>query len=457
MTAAAFGSDELRRIFGLPRNGTDSRFTSVSTDTRDLKPGSLFIALRGERFDGADFLEEAAARGALGAVVPRGREDVKIDLEWFPVADPARALADLAAHYRMRRGARVVGVTGSSGKTTVKEMIGHALGGVLRVHRTRGNLNNQIGVPLSILAAPEEAEVWVLELGSSAPGEIARLAEISAPDDAVVTTVGPAHLEGLGDEIGVMAEKMALLRGAAPEGAVVVGEIPAVLPKEARRLRRDTVVAGLGPACDFVPDRWHVGPAGVAFERRGVEYRVGVGGEHHLRDALLAAAVAESLGVPAREAALGLANYRPVGMRGALRQLGRLTVVADCYNANPESFEAAIRYCIEAFPGRRLTAAVGSMLELGARAAEAHRAVAKRIVEAGFELVVATGDFREAFESISRPNGTTVLQSEGPEDMWAALGSHLTGEEVVLVKASRGVRLERVVERLEEQFGGATG
>lgn len=457
MSLPSFGSDELRRVFGLPRNGSERRFTSVSTDTRTLQAGALFFALKGERYDGADFLAEAAARGARGAVVPRGREVPGLDLEWFPVADPARALEALAAHYRMRRGAWVVGITGSSGKTTVKEMLALALGATRRVHRTAGNLNNKIGVSLTLLSAPEEAEVWVVELGTSAPGEIAHLTEIASPDDAVVTTVGPAHLEGLGDEAGVLREKLDLVRGASPRGRVVVGERPLSLPTAAREIRPDAVVAGLGEGCDFRPDRWEVGPAEVRFVRRGVEYRVPAGGEHHLRDAVIAVAAASALGVPSEAAASALAAYRPLGLRGALRQLGGLTVIADCYNANPESFEAAIRWCAEAFPGRRLAAVVGSMRELGARAGEAHRSVARRLVEAGFALVVAGGDFREAFAAVGPANGTTVVPSRDAEGMWTELASRLHGDEVLLVKGSRGERLERVIERLESGLGGEAG
>jgi len=450
-----FRSAELRSILGLPDAEADHAYASVSTDSRSAEADSLFVALRGPRFDGMDFLSDAAAAGAIGAVVPEDRPLPDVDLGWFPVPDPLIALGALAAAHRSKSEARVVGVTGTSGKTTVKEMIAAALTDS-RVHRTEGNLNNQIGLPLSILRAPSDADVWVLELGSSEPGEIARLTDIARPDDAVVTTVGQAHLEGFGDVAGVLDEKLALVIGACASGSVVVGERPPELGEAARHARPDTVVAGLGPACDYRPQRCESDADHVSFTRAGVTVRVEAGGLHHLRDALIAAAVAEALGTPPDRIAAGLARFRPLALRSVVRQAGKLTVVADCYNANPESFGAAIEFCTQAFPGRRLAAVVGTMLELGERSAPAHRDVARALLDAGFELVVATGEFGGAFDAVaSFANGRIVLGVEGVAEASEVLAEHLQGDEVVLVKASRGVRLESVVERLVTSFGAS--
>ncbi len=441
----------------------DVRFTAVCADSREVGPGALFVALPGERHHGADFLEAAAAAGADGAVVPSGRQRPELDLVWFPVDDPLGALADLARWRRRRTAARVVGVTGSSGKTTVKEMIAAALGAARRVYATPGNYNSKVGLPLTILAAPGDAEVWVLEMGASEPGEIGILAGIAAPDDAVVTTVGPAHLEWFGSVEGVLREKLSLVRGASREGAVVVGERPPELAAAARRLRPDSVVAGIEAGADFRPEpteRHGTSPGRAWFERDGVRFEVAAGGLHHLRDALIAAAVAEALGVPAAEAARGLRSFRPLGLRGALRRLGRLDVLADCYNANPESFEAAVRYLAEAFPARRRVAVIGTMLEMGEAGPAAHRAVLEGIVEAGFALVAATGDFAApaaALEAEDRTPDTRFLRAEDPMTVWPALGAALRGDEAVLLKASRGVRLERLLERLEARFGEEAG
>jgi UDP-N-acetylmuramoyl-tripeptide--D-alanyl-D-alanine ligase len=446
--AARFTAPEVRQVLGLPAGEPAGDFSSISTDTRDLKPGALFVALRGDRFDGADFVDLAERLGAAGAVVSAGSDHADVGFPVFTVADTTTALGDLARHHRRRCGARVVGVTGSSGKTTVKEMLAHALGSEKRVHATRGNLNNQVGLPLSILCAEEDADVWVLELGTSEPGEIERLTSIAEPDDAVITTVGPAHLEGLGDVAGVLEEKLDLLRGASASGCAVVGELPEELPVRAREVRRDVVTAGLGPRSDFRPSRWTVGPEQACFTLAGLDYSVPVGGEHHLRDALIAAATATGLGVSPVGVARGLAEYRPVGLRGALIRVKGLTVVADCYNANPESFAAAIRYCSDVFPGRRLAAVVGSMLELGTAESAAHSEVAADLVRAGFTFIMALGAFQPAFQAMSLPEGVRLLTPPTVKAAADALAGELQGDEVLLVKASRGVKLEGVIDSL---------
>lgn len=450
-------SNEIRTLLELPLSDDGREYRGAATDSREVEGGQLFVALPGERVDGADFLTHAAAGGALGAIVRAGREDPDLPLEYFPVQDPLAALGSLAAGVRARSKARVIAVTGSSGKTTVKEMVALAIGGDRRVYRTEGNLNSQVGLPLTILRAPDDADVWVLEVGASEPGEIAKLAAIAAPDDAIVTTVGPAHLEAFGDEARVLDEKLDLARGASSAGAVVVGELPHVLAESARSIRPDTIVAGLGPDADVAPSRWEIEAERVGFERDRVWIEVAAGGEHHLRDALIATAIAEVVGVPLGMIAEGLSAYAPVGHRGAVVQLGGLTVLADCYNANPESFRAAIALCRDLYPGRRLVAFVGSMLELGDHEAAAHRGTARELVDSGFEAVAATGAFAAAFDGASSDGSTRVWTAEQADDVWEPFANDLRGDEVVLVKGSRGARLERVLGWLEDAFGTVDG
>lgn len=444
-----FGSAQVREALGLPPDGSGLSYTSVSADTRTLQPGALFVALKGARHDAVNLLSQAEEKGALGAVVPEGRSLPVTGLELFGVGDTAKALGDLAAWRRRATEVRVVGITGSSGKTTVKEMAASALGGRYRVYKTAGNLNSQVGLPLAILDAPDDSELWVLELGASEPGEIARLAEVAAPTDAVITTVGPAHLEFFGNVERVLAEKLTLVEAASPEGAVVVGERPEMLAAGALRLRPDAIVAGTGKAATWRPDEYAVEAAEISFTRQRTTYRVPAGGRHHLADAIIVAALADALGVPPADAAHGLSAYRPLGMRSALEQFGALTVIADCYNANPESFAAAIEYVAEAFPDRRRVAVVGTMLELGDVAAAAHREVAEQLVRAHFDLVAATGDFVAAFQGLKiGRNGTGLVAADAVDRLWEELRGRLAGDEVVLVKASRGVRLEAIVDRL---------
>ena len=456
---ARFESHEVRRALGLPRAESARQYTSVAIDSREVERGGLFVALPGERVDGADFVPQAARRGAVGAIVPADRSFDIEGLELFAVADTLRALGDLARFARRRSGARVVGVTGSSGKTTVKEMLALALAEHGDTWATPGNLNSLTGLPLTILRATPGASYWVLEMGSNAPGEIARLAAIAEPDDAVVTTVGKAHLEGFGDIEGVLREKLALVRGAQPAGRVVVGDLPPTLPAAARRIREDVIVAGLEETSDFRPERHETGAESARFDHGGVTYALQVGGEHHLRDAVIAAALAAALGVPAEAAARGLSRYRPIGMRGAIVRAGKLTIVADCYNANPESFEAAIRFCETSFPGRPRSAVVGTMLELGPDAPTAHRATARRLLEAGFGRIFPLGAFRDAFADVAARtetdgNAARVSAVDSIEAVVEELLSGASPGEVVLVKASRGERLERVVEALAARADG---
>ena len=446
-------SNDIRPVLGIPRQYEQARlYQGASSDSRTIQPGELFIALKGERYDGADFLAGAAARGAPGAIVQAGREDPTLPLEYFAVPDPLRALGDLAAHFRRASTATVIAITGSSGKTTVKEMIACALSESRQVYRTEGNLNSQIGLPLTILRAPADADVWVLEVGASEPGEIGRLAEIARPDHVVITTVGAAHLEFFGDVAGVLREKMELAHGASGRGALVVGEEPAMLVAAARTHRGDAVVAGIGPHANFTPEMHAARPDRIEFRRGGERFALAVGGEHHLRDALIAAAVAEAIRVPSADAARGLARYEPLGMRGAIRRIGGLTVLADCYNANPDSFRAAIAQARELLPGRRRAAFAGSMLELGADETPAHRDIADALLAAGFDPIAATGIFADA--PFDAPGSASVLPAHDPVHVLESFADALEGDEVVLVKGSRGARLERVIEYLEARFGG---
>ena len=454
--APALRSGWIRAALGLDAGGTggtaEQAFTGVSFDSRTLKPGELFIALAGARHDGADFLPQAAARGAPGAVVRAGREDPALEMEYFAVADPLRAFGDLAARARRESGATVVAITGSSGKTTVKEMIACALSGSRRVYRTEGNYNSQVGLPLTILRASPNADTWVLEVGASEPGEIGRLAEIARPDHVVITTVGSAHLECFGDVAGVLREKMSLAYGASGRGALVVGEEPAMLAAAARAHRPDAIVAGFGPGADFAPEAYRVEADRIEFRRGGMRVALGVGGEHHLRDALLAAALAASLDMPSDAVARGLSRYEPLGLRGALRRIGGLTVLADCYNANPDSFRAALAQTRDLLPGRRRAVFAGSMLELGSEEAKAHRELGDEMRAAGFDVIAATGLFCDApFDGV---RGQDLIRAEDPEAALRPFADALEGDEVVLVKGSRGARLERVIDALETRFGG---
>ena len=425
-------------------------FSNVSTDTRRLTPGTLFVALTGDRFDAHDFLKDAEARGATAAVVRRGTPR-QPGLPFFEVDDTLAALGLLARARRraLPAGAPVVAITGSSGKTSAKEMIRAALAARWRVHATTGNLNNLVGVPLTILDTPADAEALVVEAGASVPGEIAKLRAIIEPTIAVITNASFAHVEGFGSIAGVMREKLALVDGVR---VAVVGTEPAELAAEARRRTR-TVVAGRAPAADVRPEAADLDDAGRPVVRwRGRTFTLPVVGLHQVENAMIALAVAEEAGVDAAAAVDRLAGVTLPAGRGSLVQLDGLTVIDDTYNANPASMRAALEFAAAYAEHHRrpLAVVVGSMLELGAESARLHAAVADAVmaVRPAPALVAVVGDFAPAFARHATALGSRLLAVPDPDALGPALRARLRGNEVVLIKASRGVALERVLRHL---------
>ena len=425
-------------------------FSNVSTDTRRLTPGTLFVALTGDRFDAHDFLKDAEARGATAAVVRRGTPR-QPGLPFFEVDDTLAGLGLLARARRraLPAGAPVVAITGSSGKTSAKEMIRAALAARWRVHATTGNLNNLVGVPLTILDTPADAEALVVEAGASVPGEIAKLRAIIEPTIAVITNASFAHVEGFGSIAGVMREKLALVDGVR---VAVVGTEPAELAAEARRRTR-TVVAGRAPDADVRPEAADLDDAGRPVVRwRGRTFTLPVVGLHQVENAMIALAVAEEAGVDAAAAVDRLAGVTLPAGRGSLVQLDGLTVIDDTYNANPASMRAALEFAAAYAEHHRrpLAVVVGSMLELGAESARLHAAVADAVmaVRPAPALVAVVGDFAPAFARHATALGSRLLAAPDPDALGPALRARLRGNEVVLLKASRGVALERVLRHL---------
>lgn len=448
--------EQVRTALGVPpHEDYGLTFTGISTDSRTTREGNLFVALRGDNFDGHDYVSDALGRGARGAVVAR---PVEVDGACvYPVEDTLAALGQLAGHRRRRLDAVVVGITGSSGKTGTKELTRAAVEGSRRVHATPGNLNNRVGLPLTLLDAPDDAEVVVLEMGTNEPGEIAALTRIADPQIGIVTTVSETHIEKLNSLEGVLEEKLDLLRGLPEDGKAVVGDEPALLSEEARRLRRDVLVVGLGAGADDAtrPESASMDEHGYwSFIWRGESVQLRVPGRHSVQNSLLALTVAELLGVPAAEAARGVGRVEAGSMRGEIRRIGGLTLIVDCYNANPQSLRAALDLLVDIEPGRPKVAVLGSMLELGARSEELHTVLLDEASALGLELVVATGDFARAAEH-ARLAGSTTLSVTDPLEAYEELRGRLAGDEVLLMKGSRGVELERLIPLFENDFGGS--
>jgi UDP-N-acetylmuramoyl-tripeptide--D-alanyl-D-alanine ligase len=456
MTSFTWTDAVVRRALGLrvdlAQDGV--AYTGVSTDSRSILKGQLYVALVGERFDGHDFVADAVSRGALGAVVsrpPSGGEDTRL----YPVEDTLVALGALAAHRRTHVRAPVVAITGSSGKTSTKDLAAAALSGGRRVHATRGNLNNRIGMPLTLLSVPDEAEVVVLEVGSNEPGEIRVLAQVARPDIGVVTTVGESHLERLGSLEGVLNEKLDLLRNLAEGGRCVVGDEPPVLAEAARAICGTLRVAGWSERAEagLRPEEAEVDVFGrYEFHWRGERVAVPMLGRHAVSNAMLALAVADLIGLAPADAARGLATAESNPLRGEVRRIGGLTIIVDCYNANPQSVRAALDVLEAQGAAARRVAVLGTMLELGGESARLHGEVLASALDRAIDVIVATGGFAGAAEALGALDGERVITAPDWKEAYPLLRERLTGDEIVLLKASRGVKLEGILVLLEADF-----
>jgi UDP-N-acetylmuramoyl-tripeptide--D-alanyl-D-alanine ligase len=417
---------------------------AIATDTRGLSAGDCFVALRGENFDGHEFLAGAVAAGAVAVVIDRPEAAKGLGVPAFVVRDTLRALGALAQFRRRVWGGPVIGVGGSAGKTTTKELLAAALGARLEVHATSGNFNNLVGVPLTLLAMPDHSDVAVVEMGMNVPGEMERLREIAAPDMVVVTCVAEEHLEGLGSMDGVMREESLLFDGAAI--AITPASQPEVGAAAKGRARR-VVQAGLDGG-DVRAARWTVDSAGLGtIEIDGVTVRPTARGAHNLRNAMLALAAARECGVSMADAARGIAGAVLPHMRVSWEPLGSATVINDAYNASPASMRAALDLLAGAGSGRQRVAVLGGMRELGTHAARLHEEVARYALDTPVEIVAGIGELGDALRAAA-PNDARVVTARDVNDLWPALKARLAPNAVILLKASRGVKLERLLPHL---------
>ncbi len=426
-------------------DGLEAEFASISTDTRSLEPGALFVALEGDRFDGHRFLDVAREKGALAAVVRRGTGAVP-GLGLFEVPDTLVALGLLARARRQEIPGPVVAVTGTSGKTSTKEMLRCVVGTRWAVHATRENLNNLVGVPLTILEAPEGCEALIVEAGANLPGEIARLRDIIDPSIALVTNVGAGHLEGFGSLEGVMIEKVSLLDGVS---VAVVGTVPQSLANRARAVAHRVVTAGVGDSADVCPDDWGLSPCGsgwLVFGGNRVD--LPLLGRHQIENAMLAVAVALELGCGECAIAQALTRVSLPPGRCERLDLGGCTLLQDTYNANPDSLQALLDVA-EAIRGdRELVVVLGTMLELGSQSVVMHERMADRVMAARPGLVGVLGEFVSAFGRYASALGERLVSADDSEALGRALAGRLRGDEIVLIKGSHGVHMERAVAQI---------
>jgi UDP-N-acetylmuramoyl-tripeptide--D-alanyl-D-alanine ligase len=425
---------------GLPLNG-------FSIDSRTVRPGDCYVALRGPRFDGHDFVAEASRKGAVAAVVERDGA-VPPGFPRVCVTETVGALGRLAAAHRNRLRARVIAVTGSNGKTTTKEMLSHILAGRLRVAGAVKSYNNAIGVPLTLLGAGLDADALVVEAGTNHPGEIDVLASIIRPDIAVITHVGPSHLEGLGDEAGVAREKSALLGHIREGGAAVLNADNPWTAAMAAACRHRTVMFGVGHGAQ-------VKAADIQWQARAIRFRVGevafrleMLGEWNVSNALAAAAAAREAGAPLEESAERLKTFAPPAMRMEVREAGGVVWVNDAYNANPASSLAAISEFGRLKPSGRRVVAFGDMRELGPESPRYHRSIGEALARIALDCAVFVGvEVGPAAARFRELTGDVVAVREVPDADAAAkaLAQYLRPGDMVLLKGSRALGLERIL------------
>lgn len=447
--------------------GPETGVAGVTTDTRGLRAGELFVAVRGEKHDGHDHLEEAAERGAGAVLVEPAFADRELPCTIVVVRDTLVALGDLAAYHRRRLRPRVVAVTGSNGKTTTKEMLSAVLEqafGRGRVLRTLGTQNNLVGLPLTLLRLAGGERAAVLEMGMNAPGEIWRLAEIASPDVGIVTCVAPAHLEGLGSVRGVAAAKGELYRRLRPSATAVVNADDPLVAEAAgtfggRKVLFGAVgMEGVAVRASDVEDR---GLEGTSFrlvvERHDVPVRLAVPGRHNVHNALAAAAAAHALGVDVEAIRQGLEAFQPPDMRMEVTQLPTgVTVLNDAYNANPASMAAALQ-TLAASRARRRIAALGEMRELGEAAAAAHEALGAEAAAVRLDALYVVGPHadhvRAGAEAAGLPADRITVAAD-QDDLAARLHGELRAGDVLLLKGSRGAAMEQVLRGLRARLGG---
>jgi len=443
----------------LLRGSPRTLLTSFSIDTRTLAENGLFFALPGSRTDGHAFLHEAARAGAAAAVISRPPQaEMEAPAALVQVDDPVQALWRCGQLARKKVPAKVVGLTGSTGKTTTKELIAASLATTRRVHRTTGNLNNHLGLPLTLLACPEDAQVQVVEMGMSAPGEIAALTELADPDVGLVTNVRPVHLEFFRSLDDIAAAKGELFAKLRPEATAVVNLDDGHVRLQAQRHAGPRLTFGRDAAADLVleevEDRFLPGAAlTVRQGERRERLELRLPGAHSAENALAALATVLAAGASLEEAASGMRTLEAGPGRGRIHRLGQgIALVDDVYNSNPAAVAAVLRTLSGTRAGRRVLV-FGDMLELGPEEALFHREVGRLAAKAGVDLIVGVGArSREAVEEAARCGVHGTAHEPDASSAARGMAGRLRPGDFVVVKGSRGIRLEKVVQAIQAAF-----
>jgi len=440
----------------LVSGSVDTEVLRVSTDSRKIAEGDLFIALEGQRFDGHDYVQAAFEAGASAVLIHRDLE-AKPEGTVIKVENTLAALRDLAGCYREKFHIPFVGITGSVGKTSTKDMVACVLAQEYRVLKTEGNFNNEIGLPLTILNLESYHQAAVIEMGMSGFGEISRLTAITRPDIAIITNIGVSHIEKLGSRQNILKAKMEILEGLKEKGLVILNGDDKLLYGLKDLLKFRMVFYGTDENCDYQAYNIHTaGEAGTSFEITigNEDYKVFVPapGVHNVYNALAAIAAGLELGIPMNKIVAGIASFVPGNMRMNIINHGGLKIINDAYNASPQSMEAAISVLKDISMGNRRTVAVlGDMLEMGEWAYDAHYNVGRYAALKGIDYIFTVGSHGKAIAKGALESGFDADRLFSFDDN-ASLKSFLEGfvknGDIVLVKGSRGMKMEEIIHRL---------
>ena len=429
-----------------------------SIDSRTVQPGDLFFAVKGERLDGHDFVHQALERGAVSAVVRKdqlARFSVKTCL--LAVDDTLVALQTLATAMRRLWGKPVVGITGSVGKTTTKEAIAHVLSSHYKVLKSEGNLNNHFGLPLMLLKLQPEHEIAVIEMGMSHAGEISALAKIAQPETGVVTVVAPVHLEFFDSIAGIARAKYELIESLPASGTAVLNADDQYVSQFGRDFKGKVVLYGTRVPADVRGENIKSGGSegsefDVVVEGRREHAVLPLVGVHNISNALAAVAVSLDRGIKLSDAVATLATLKPADKRGQVVQVGNTRVINDCYNSNPKALEAMVD-ALAAMPAKRRIVVAGEMLELGPAGESMHKSAGQHIAEKKLDMLLGVRGLAQSLVDVAKAKGMRAEFVATAEEAGEWLAREARDGDVVLLKASRGVKLEKALEKWQEIRG----
>jgi UDP-N-acetylmuramoyl-tripeptide--D-alanyl-D-alanine ligase len=441
-------------------------FTGVSIDSRTIKPGDCFFAIPGENFDGHDYVNDAFAKGAVCAVVSKEIDENKLTCNTIiKVTDTISALGNLAREYRRKAGYKVVAITGSAGKTTTRQITYQALSQNFRVHQSPKSFNNNIGLPLTLLGAEPDCQIVIAELGSNHPGEIALLTHIAEPDIAVVTNVHPAHLEGFGSLQTIITEKLSISEGLKPDSIFIINADFDQLINICQKKGLNFLTFGKSEKAEYQALNIKYEATSSQFTIEDTLINLPLAGPGNLENTLAAWAICKQFDMTVDDFAQAVSKLSPVSMRTELLQIGTLTILSDCYNANPASMKNALEILTRLDPTRkrRLVFVCGDMAELGKQTEPLHSDLGKSITQTDIELLITVGKSAkitaDAAKSIhqqdsdaSKPAPLQIKCFEDAISVCNNLHEFIKDYDIILVKGSRTARLETVVEKIKELF-----